>query len=441
MAKEAKDKEASESSGLADIMEVAEKIGGPADSFAGAGITIARDDDDDDDDFGSLAGGFGGGGSAALVAGGDEDDADLPAVAAFEPVALPSADPEPLPKPKSSSSAPQKKVALVEPPPAPKADAKPAKAKTSSGEAEPVVVAPSRSVPPPTPAAATAVNESGGGGKTWLVLLGLAAAGVAVWFFVFDKPAAPPDKTAAAATAPADPAPPEPLPQAEPPPVEPEPVAEDDAAMVIEDASTGAQDAATGGSGDAAAAEAGEEAEPVDDKAAWKTTRKLPRAKKEATDAPKDDPPTEPPPEPEPVPEPVPEKPMTQAEIDKKFSTECLLDPNKPGCEEFRKRQEAKLKDLDAHLADKLSQNDIRGAIGSVKSKAKACGSQHGATAGETVRVKLSIEGATGKVLSSTAISPHDSTPLGKCVAEALSGANFPRFKSQQQGTTYPVTM
>ena len=445
MAKEAKDKEASESSGLADIMEVAEKIGSPADSFAGAGITIARDDDDDDDDLANLGGGFGGGGSAALVGGGDDDDDDLPAVSAFEPVALPSADPEPLPGPKRDAPSLQKKVSLVEPPTpaAPKSEAKPKGAKAKdSGEAEPVVVAPRSAASAPAPVAGA--NE-GGGSKMWLVLLGLAAAGAAVWFFVIQPPAAPAKTPAAAATTPANAAPPEPIAKADPPPVEPVPAAEDDAALVIEDGSTGAEEAATGGSGEAAAAETGEQADAAEpDKAAWKTTRKLPRAKKEAADTPKEDPPAEPPPEPEPVPEPEPKpdpKPMTQAEIDKKFSTECLLDPNKPGCEEFRKRQEAKRKDLDAHLPDKLSQNDIRGAIGSVKSKAKACGSQHGATAGETVRVKLSIEGSTGNVLSASAMSPHDSTPLGKCVAEALSGANFPRFKSQQQGTTYPVTM
>lgn len=447
MAKEAKDKEASESSGLADILEVAEKIGSPADSFAGAGITIAPDDDDDDDDLTNLGGGFGGAGAAALVAGGDDDDDDLPAASAFEPVALPSADPEP--KPKAEPASTQKKVALVEPPaaesPKPEAKAKtPEPAKESSRESEPVVVAPSRAASAPAPAAAAA-NDEGGGGKTWLVLLGLAAAGAAVWFLVLNKPSEPPPKPIAEATTPANVQPAEPA-KVEPPPVEPEP--EPEPAMAVEGGSTGAEEAATGGSGDAAAAETGE-AEPVpaaedDAKAKWKSTRKLPRAKKEAADAPapKEDPPTEPPPEPEPEPTPEPEpKPMTQAELDKKFSTECLLDPNKPGCEEFRKRQEAKLKDLDAHLPNKLSQNDIRGAVNTVKSKAKACGSQHGASSGETVRVKLSIEGATGKVLSASPISPHDSSALGKCVADVLSSATFPRFKSQQQGTTYPVTM
>jgi hypothetical protein len=128
--------------------------------------------------------------------------------------------------------------------------------------------------------------------------------------------------------------------------------------------------------------------------------------------------------------------PVEEEEDDGKFSAECLLDPSKPGCEEIlRKRRGGKSTNLDATLADKLTQSQIKAGVSKVKGKAKACGAE----AGTTVRVKLSISG-DGDVLSAEPLSPHDGgDAIGNCVADALKSATFDRFSSPQQGTTYAI--
>ena len=75
-----------------------------------------------------------------------------------------------------------------------------------------------------------------------------------------------------------------------------------------------------------------------------------------------------------------------------------------------------------------------------MKSAAKACGGKHGG-AGQKVYVKLSIQGSTGRVSSSTAKAPHAGTPLGNCVAAELKKAKFKQFKQAQMGFTYGVKM
>ncbi len=125
-------------------------------------------------------------------------------------------------------------------------------------------------------------------------------------------------------------------------------------------------------------------------------------------------------------------------EIDERHRKECVLDPSKPGCGEILRKSRAAA-DLDSALADKLTAQQIREGFSSAKGKAKACGSQHAIEPGTTVRVKVSISGDSGEVLSAEALAPHDSLPAGKCVADALKSATFQRFGSAQQGTTYPV--
>jgi hypothetical protein len=87
-------------------------------------------------------------------------------------------------------------------------------------------------------------------------------------------------------------------------------------------------------------------------------------------------------------------------------------------------------------LSDKLTQSQIREGFSKVKGKAKACGGEPGVT----VRVKVSIAGDTGNVISVDALDDHAGTPLGKCVADALKDASFARFTSESQGTVYPVS-
>ena len=88
-----------------------------------------------------------------------------------------------------------------------------------------------------------------------------------------------------------------------------------------------------------------------------------------------------------------------------------------------------------------LTQQDIKDGLEPVKADAKACGGRHGALPGEKVVVKLSIAGADGRVTHATATGPHYDTPLGKCVAEALSQARFPSFDRETIGVQYPVKM
>ncbi len=92
-------------------------------------------------------------------------------------------------------------------------------------------------------------------------------------------------------------------------------------------------------------------------------------------------------------------------------------------------------------LVPSLTQQQIKDGIGAVKADAKACGRRHGALPGDKVGVKLSISGADGRVTRAVALGKHHGTPLGKCVAEALSQARFPRFEKASIGVQYPVTM
>ena len=92
-------------------------------------------------------------------------------------------------------------------------------------------------------------------------------------------------------------------------------------------------------------------------------------------------------------------------------------------------------------LPERPTAQDVKDALAKLKGAAKACGVQHGATPGETVKIKLSIAGATGRVTSSTAQSPHAGTELGRCVAEVLADARFPRFRKPSIGVVYPVVM
>jgi hypothetical protein len=54
--------------------------------------------------------------------------------------------------------------------------------------------------------------------------------------------------------------------------------------------------------------------------------------------------------------------------------------------------------------------------------------------------MKLSIEGATGRVHSANALPPWAGTPLGDCVLEVAKTARFPRFSKERVGVVYPVT-
>jgi outer membrane biosynthesis protein TonB len=124
---------------------------------------------------------------------------------------------------------------------------------------------------------------------------------------------------------------------------------------------------------------------------------------------------------------------------------ECVIDPSK--CDKGKPQprnlggDEGRDASSTKALPDAPSAIDIRDAMASVKPQAKACGSRHGGRAGEKVRVKLSVLGATGKVTAAQAEGEHAGTPLGRCVADALAKATLPKFAKPQAGVMYAVTL
>lgn len=132
---------------------------------------------------------------------------------------------------------------------------------------------------------------------------------------------------------------------------------------------------------------------------------------------------------------PPPEPPKTSA-------VDCLLDPSAPGCAEKTapKPKTSSEPAVDPNLPAKLTPAELRDGFHAVKDNAKACGPRYGASAGTKVRVKVSISGATGKVISARPENAENAA-LGKCVADALRKATFPKFGSKQLGSVYSVTM
>ncbi len=139
---------------------------------------------------------------------------------------------------------------------------------------------------------------------------------------------------------------------------------------------------------------------------------------------------------------PTPSKPSGGDNLD----IDCILDPKLPKCKGGGGSSKPSggttaPKPADPSLPESLSTGDIKAGVTPVKDSAKACGGKHGAQPGETVKVKLSIAGATGAVTSASAEPPHQGTPLGNCVAAALKKATFKKFQKATLGAVYPVKM
>ena len=126
------------------------------------------------------------------------------------------------------------------------------------------------------------------------------------------------------------------------------------------------------------------------------------------------------------------------------ISVECVIDPSK--CDTKGKPKprvdEPREEPVSAKgLPPAPTSLQIRDAMAPVKPQAKACAARHGGGPGEKVRIKLSVSGSTGKVTSAQALDDHAGTPLGKCVADALSKAELPKFGKPQAGVVYAVTL
>ena len=95
----------------------------------------------------------------------------------------------------------------------------------------------------------------------------------------------------------------------------------------------------------------------------------------------------------------------------------------------------------DDELPDTLTTNDIKIALGRVKPAWKACGVKHKAAKGEKVKIKLSIDGSTGRPTSVNALYDHQGTALGDCIVEIVKTAQFPKFRKPSLGVIYPFSM
>jgi len=119
---------------------------------------------------------------------------------------------------------------------------------------------------------------------------------------------------------------------------------------------------------------------------------------------------------------------------------ECVIDPASCGLGTGRDNRPPPPKPA-VDLPEKLGESALRKGMAKVKSKAKACRSRYGGSAGEKVQVKLTISGGTGRITKAAPIGPHAGTPLGGCVAAALKRAEFPRFGASVQGVRYGVRL
>jgi hypothetical protein len=122
-------------------------------------------------------------------------------------------------------------------------------------------------------------------------------------------------------------------------------------------------------------------------------------------------------------------------------SVDCILDPSQ--CAPSSSSPSTSTTGIrpTQDLPDKLASSILRTHLAPAKSKAKQCGPRHGAPDGVRVQVKLSIAGATGLVTSASVQGDDRGSPLGNCVADALSSAAFPRFSAPSQGVVYTVTL
>ena len=124
-------------------------------------------------------------------------------------------------------------------------------------------------------------------------------------------------------------------------------------------------------------------------------------------------------------------------------SVECILDPASCGLgakKPVPQPSKPASSSSSSSLPDKLTSSALRNALADAKARAGRCGEMHVAPAGTKVSVRLSIAGTTGQVTQATPQSPHDNA-LGRCVANELAQAEFPRFSAPSMGVVYSVRL
>ncbi|MBW2276226.1 MAG: hypothetical protein JRF63_01970 [Deltaproteobacteria bacterium] len=75
--------------------------------------------------------------------------------------------------------------------------------------------------------------------------------------------------------------------------------------------------------------------------------------------------------------------------------------------------------------------------MNAVAGSVRACGQG----AGGSIKMNVTIAGATGRVKSATAMGGHAGTPVGLCAARAVRRAKFPKFSKPSLNVKYPFKL
>ncbi|MBK8170428.1 MAG: zinc-ribbon domain-containing protein [Sandaracinaceae bacterium] len=100
-------------------------------------------------------------------------------------------------------------------------------------------------------------------------------------------------------------------------------------------------------------------------------------------------------------------------------------------------RAEAAPAAADPSLPDRPDASAVRSAIGAVQPAVSACAQgQHG-----LATTSITVSGSTGRVSNATVSGQFSGTPQGTCVARAVRGARFPRFRQAAFTISYPFRL
>jgi len=120
-------------------------------------------------------------------------------------------------------------------------------------------------------------------------------------------------------------------------------------------------------------------------------------------------------------------------------SVECILDPSKCKKSGGGGGGGGTTKPPDSSLPEKLELDDIKAGTASTKAAAESkCKGQ--SKGGEKVKIKLSISGATGTVLSASPVEDGGNPGLASCVAAELKKSTFKKVQKEQTGTQISVS-
>jgi len=92
----------------------------------------------------------------------------------------------------------------------------------------------------------------------------------------------------------------------------------------------------------------------------------------------------------------------------------------------------------DSSLPDQLDKGQIVNGMQKIKSRVSSCFDQFKVPGMANVAVTIA---GSGRVSSSNVTGQFAGTPTGDCVAKAVKGASFPKFKGSPQSIVYPFIL